>query len=104
MLACGRVVIAGKTLRYKRFLEDFPAYPVTNVWGDTAGSPGKIYVVQTSPLVVGRCMLMTTDPGDLVFDPTAVQELRRLSLNNGDGVGSLVTLPVWHCRLLVSAY
>jgi adenine-specific DNA-methyltransferase len=65
-----RVVRAGRTLRYKRFLSDFPAYEITNTWTDTAGSPGKVYVVQTSPAVAQRCMLMTTDPGDLVLDPT----------------------------------
>jgi adenine-specific DNA-methyltransferase len=70
LIAARRVQLAGKTLRYKRFLEDFPAYPVTSIWTDVAGSPDKIYVVQTSPAVAQRCMLMTTDPGDLVLDPT----------------------------------
>ncbi len=70
LIAAGRIVIAGKTLRYKRYLDDFPAYQVTNLWTDTAGSGGKMYVVQTSPLVVQRCLLMSTDPGDLVLDPT----------------------------------
>lgn len=70
LIAAKRIQLAGRTLRYRRYLEDFPAYAVTNVWGDTAGSPGKIYVVQTSPLVLQRCILMTTDPGDLVLDPT----------------------------------
>jgi adenine-specific DNA-methyltransferase len=70
LIAAGRVVRAGRTLRYRRFLDDFPAYQLTNVWNDTAGSGGKLYVVQTSPLVVTRCLLMTTEPGDLVLDPT----------------------------------
>src|SRR5262249_14652134 len=43
---------------------------ITNIWTDTAGSAGKIYVVQTSTAVVQRCILMATDPGDLVIDPT----------------------------------
>jgi len=43
---------------------------VINVWSDVAGAGGKIYVVQTSTKVVERCILMTTDPGDLVLDPT----------------------------------
>jgi adenine-specific DNA-methyltransferase len=51
-------------------VDDFSAYPVTNIWTETAGSPSKVYVVQTSPAVVERCLLMTTDPGDLVLDPT----------------------------------
>ena len=65
-----RIHLAGRTLRYIRFIEDFPAFEVTNIWTDTAGSPSKTYVVQTSPAVIQRCILMTTDPGDLVLDPT----------------------------------
>jgi adenine-specific DNA-methyltransferase len=65
-----RVEKAGRTIRYVRYLDDFPAYEVTNVWDDVAGAPEKVYVVQTSPAVIARCLLMTTDPGDLVFDPT----------------------------------
>jgi adenine-specific DNA-methyltransferase len=70
LISAGRIIRAGRTLRYKRYLDDFPAYKITNVWTDTAGSGGKIYVVQTSPLVLSRCLLMATDPGDLVLDPT----------------------------------
>jgi len=70
LIEAGRVERAGRTLRYKRYLDDFPAYPLTNVWSDCAGSGSKVYVVQTSPLVVARCVLMATDPGDLVLDPT----------------------------------
>src|SRR2546427_11763349 len=65
-----RIQRAGQTLRYVRYLDDFPAYEITNVWDDVAGAAGKIYVVQTSASVIERCVLMTTDPGDLVFDPT----------------------------------
>jgi adenine-specific DNA-methyltransferase len=70
LIRADRLQKAGRTLRYRRFIEDFPAYEVTNSWLDTAGSPGKIYVVQTSPAVIERCFLMTTDPGDLILDPT----------------------------------
>ena len=62
-------------LNFKRYLDDYPATPLTNVWGDT-GSAGysasdpKVYVVQTDSKVIERCLLMTTDPGDLVLDPT----------------------------------
>jgi len=66
----GRIQKAGRTLRYRRFLDDFPAFEITNVWDDVAGAADKVYVVQTSTSVVARCMLMTTDPGDLVLDPT----------------------------------
>ena len=68
-----RLMPLGNTLRYVRYLEDFPVYPISNLWDDTTISgfaAQKIYVVQTSPLVTERCLLMTTDPGDLVFDPT----------------------------------
>jgi adenine-specific DNA-methyltransferase len=71
--AANRLEPAGDTLRYVRFLDDFAVYPITNVWADTtiAGyAADKVYVVQTTSKVVARCLLMTTDPGDLVFDPT----------------------------------
>ena len=55
---------------YKRYYDDFPYMPLSNVWTDVRGEPGKSYVVQTSATVVSRCILMTTDPGDVVFDPT----------------------------------
>ena len=69
----GRVFLVGNTLRYLRFLNDFPVVPFTNNWTDTgiAGfAADKIFVVQTLPKVVERCVLMTTDPSDLVMDPT----------------------------------
>ncbi len=55
---------------YKRYFEDFPYREITHVWTDTRGEPRPDYVVQTSTKVIERCMLMTTDPGDLVLDPT----------------------------------
>jgi len=61
------------TVQYVRFLDDFPVIPFSNVWTDTGtGSftEDKIYVVQTNTKVIERCVLMTTDPGDLVLDPT----------------------------------
>jgi adenine-specific DNA-methyltransferase len=70
LVKANRIVKAGRTIRYVRYLDDFPAYEVTNVWDDVAGAPDKVYVVQTSASVADRCLLMTTDPGDLVFDPT----------------------------------
>lgn len=69
----GRLDAAGSSLRYIRYWNDFPWRPLTNLWTDT-GTGGftdpKLYVVQTVSKVVQRCMMMTTDPGDLVFDPT----------------------------------
>lgn len=66
---------SGGTLRYRRFADDFPFVKLNNFWADISGavqsrSDPKIYVVQTSTSIVQRCLLMTTDPGDLVFDPT----------------------------------
>ena len=68
-----RLMALGKTLRYVRFLNDFPVAPLSSLWTDTGisgFSDPRVYVVQTSPKVVERCLLMTTDPGDLVLDPT----------------------------------
>ncbi len=69
----GRLLVIGNSLRYKRYLDDFVSYPLTDQWRDTAvsgfGDP-KLYVVQTNTKVVERCVLMSTDPGDLVVDPT----------------------------------
>jgi adenine-specific DNA-methyltransferase len=70
LVAARRIVKAGRTIRYVRYLDGFPAFEITNVWDDVAGAPDKVYVVQTSTSVVERCLLMATDPGDLVFDPT----------------------------------
>lgn len=64
---------AGKGLYYRRFLDDYPVKALTNLWQDT-GTGGfvedKWYVVQTNSKIVQRCILMSTDPGDLVMDPT----------------------------------
>ena len=64
----------GRTLCYIRRIDDFAAFPVSNVWSDAASGDNqvlqKVYVVQTLPKVVERCVLMSTDPGDLVLDPT----------------------------------
>jgi adenine-specific DNA-methyltransferase len=69
-----RLEIMGNLLRYRRFFDDYPVYPTTNIWEDILGiqsrSDPKVYVVQTSTSAIERCILMTTDPGDLVFDPT----------------------------------
>jgi adenine-specific DNA-methyltransferase len=68
-----RIVGVGNTLTYVRYMRDFPVFPVSNLWDDTVTSgfsEAKTYVVQTSAKVVERCLLMTTDPGDLVLDPT----------------------------------
>jgi adenine-specific DNA-methyltransferase len=70
----GRIIIEGNSLRYVRFMDDFPVFPNSNVWTDVGGiqnrTEGKIYAVQTAPEVVARCIRMTTHPGDLVVDLT----------------------------------
>ncbi|MCY4569784.1 MAG: site-specific DNA-methyltransferase [Candidatus Poribacteria bacterium] len=66
----GRLRGPGKVLYYIKYASDLPGRAIANVWTDTVGSSGKIYAVQTNTKVVQRCMLMTTDPGDLVLDPT----------------------------------
>ena len=68
-----RLITVGKTLMYKRFMDDYPVFPGNNIWLDTVitgFSDEKLYVVQSSTQLPQRCMLMTTDPGDLVLDPT----------------------------------
>jgi len=66
-----RLVVSGNTLFYKRYLDDFPVFPLTNIWTDTSSSFGeRFYVVQTTAKTIERCLLMATDPGDLVLDPT----------------------------------
>jgi adenine-specific DNA-methyltransferase len=66
-----RLMAPANTLRYIRYLHDFPVNITTNVWTDmTGGVTDKVYVVQTNAKVIEKCILMTTDPGDLVLDPT----------------------------------
>ncbi len=67
-----RLISTGSSLNYVRYLDDFPAFPINNLWEDTQSGSGmdKIYVVQTNTKVIERCVQMTTDPGDLVLDPT----------------------------------
>lgn len=66
----GRLGAPGSTLQLKTYHSDFPALPLNNIWEDVGGEPDKLYVVQTATEVVKRCVLMASDPGDLVLDPT----------------------------------
>jgi len=66
----GRLCASGKSLDGKRYLEDFPFKSLSNWWDGLGGAADPIYVVQTNPEIVARCLLMTTDPGDLVLDIT----------------------------------
>lgn len=68
-----RIIYNDGFIRYLRFFDDFPVIPISNLWPDTGtGSftDSKLYVVQTNVKVIERCILMATDPGDLVLDPT----------------------------------
>ncbi len=69
----GRLEPRGASLSYVRYIDDFPALSINNIWADvkfSSRSEDKTYVVQTAARMVQRCVLMTTDPGDLVLDPT----------------------------------
>ena len=69
----GRLEPRGTSLSYVRFIDDFPALSINNIWDDvkfSSRAEDKTYIVQTSARTVQRCMLMATDPGDLVLDPT----------------------------------
>lgn len=73
LAAANRIHVARNRIRYRRFATDFPYKERGNIWtGTLTGSftERKVYVVQTNPKVVERCILMTSDPGDLVLDPT----------------------------------
>ena len=65
-----RIEVMGSVLRYRRFADDFPVIPITDRWESTQTGTQRVYVVQTSLSVIQRCILMATDPGDLVLDPT----------------------------------
>ena len=75
VLKSNRVAVEGKRLTFKKFFGDFGCISMSNFWSDLTGgiasrSDPKVYVVQTSTSIVERCILMATDPGDLVLDPT----------------------------------
>lgn len=73
LLKASRIVDRGGQLRYRNRLSDFPVTAINNNWSDTGAAAfvaDKVYVVETNVKVIERCMLMTTDPGDLVLDPT----------------------------------
>jgi adenine-specific DNA-methyltransferase len=74
LIAAERVQASRASLSYVRFLDDFAAFPISNVWTDIGGiqsrADSKVYVVQTALPAIERCLLMTSDPGDLILDPT----------------------------------
>ena len=75
VMRADRIMPTGNTLSFKKFFDDFSAISVDNIWADVSGgvtsrSDPKVYVVQSGTNIIQRCILMTTDPGDLVLDPT----------------------------------
>ena len=68
----GRLDLSGEheRLAWKHYEDEIPGKRLNNIWADLARPPDKLYVVQTATKLLQRCILMTTDPGDLVFDPT----------------------------------
>ncbi|CAD5942118.1 DUF559 domain-containing protein [Planktothrix agardhii] len=97
-----RLFEATSKLRYVRFVEDFPVLPITNIWTDTGSSgfrESNIYVVQTTTKTIERCLLMTTDPGDLVLDITCLRKGTKILTPsptlpmNGEGAGKFKVPP-----------
>ena len=70
IIKSGRVVATDTSIRFVSYFDDFPYRALTNLWSGLGGAADPVYVVQTNPEVIQRCILMTTDPGDLVLDIT----------------------------------
>ncbi len=70
LAAADRLICQGNSIRYKYYYNDYPYTLIANLWDTQMSEQNKSYVVQTSTKVIERCLLMTTDPGDLVLDPT----------------------------------
>lgn len=70
LVSVNRIISTKNKLNYLRFADDFPVIPLTDRWESILIGVGLVYVVQTSPIVIQRCLLMTTDPGDIILDPT----------------------------------
>ena len=73
LILANRVIVPKEKPRFVMYHQDFPYQELNNMWTDTLGATDIEYVVQTATKVIERCILMTTDPGDLVLDPTSVQ-------------------------------
>ena len=70
LVKADRIVSLRNSIRYKRYYQDYPVMALYNVWTDLGGATGMVYVVQTATSMIERCILMSSDPGDLVLDPT----------------------------------
>ena len=97
LIKAGRVELTGNSIAYVRFLDDFSAIPLNNSWDDIGGvqsrADPKVYVVQTPRTVIQRCLLMSTDPGDLVLDPTCGSGTTATVAEQWGAVGLQSTLP-----------
>ena len=78
LIGSQRMMLWGERPCFVQCHQDFPFQPLTNFWTETRSAMGKRYVVETDETVIQRCLLMTTDPGDLVFDPTCVRKGTRV--------------------------
>ena len=95
-----RLAASGNTISFLRAWQDYAVSPLNNLWTDTATGgflEQKVYVVQTTEKIVQRCVLMATDPGDLVLDPTCALAPPRTSQSSGAAAGSPLTLPRRPC-------
>ena len=72
LVQVNRIFVLGRNPYFRQYHSDFPLMQMENCWRDTAAgfSEPKVYAVQTNAKIIARCLMMTTDPGDLVFDPT----------------------------------
>ena len=70
VIKSNRITPTGKNLAYVMYVDDFPVVPINNFWTDALNRSTRRYIVETATSVVERCILMATDPGDLVLDPT----------------------------------
>jgi adenine-specific DNA-methyltransferase len=66
----GRIAVSGNSLSFVKYLDDFPYKPMDNLWGGLGGAQKKVYVVQTNEEVIKRCILMTSNAGEIILDPT----------------------------------
>jgi adenine-specific DNA-methyltransferase len=91
--AAKRLIPAGNKLDSLRYVDDFPVVPLTDRWESMQIGTKLVYVVQTAPRIIQNCLLMTTDPGDLVLDPTCGSGTTAFVAESWGGVGSLVIPP-----------
>ncbi len=86
----------GRTsLSWKKYENEVPGRRINNIWGDQTSPTGTRYVVETATRVMQRCILMTTDPGDLVFDPTCGSGTTAYVAEQWGGDGSPATRRAW---------